>query len=431
MKIAVLGCGYVGLVSGVCFANLCGHSVVCIDNDEAKVKLLSSGSPHIHETGLQEALKEALKEGSISFTTDKSAIKGADIIAIAVGTPAKVDGSANLSQVYAAVEDIAAYAKPGAAILIKSTVPVGTAELVEDMISKKSEQEFEIISNPEFLREGRALEDFANPDRIVLGFSSTQGKHLAQDLYNIFIERDTNIVYTDNKTAEMIKYASNAYLAMRIAFVNEMADIAAAIDADVEDMVLGMGLDHRIGKHYLRPGPGFGGSCFPKDTAALNTLARACDVEAQLIKATIEANHYHKQRLAGRVVSELDKIDGKKVAVLGLTFKADTDDMRDSPSIDIINELLDQALEICAYDPCGLENAKAIFGDTIAYRETAQKAVANADAILVLTEWEEFTELDPEQLGQLMNQQLVFDYRNVLNIKAFRKAGFKCFNLGS
>ena len=430
MKITVIGSGYVGLVAGACFANY-GFDVCCYDNDEKKIALLQSGKIHIHEPGLEELVKKNLNK-HLSFSFDINVLNQADLLIIAVGTPEGEDGSADLKYIDAVVADIARIAQNDTFILIKSTVPVGTASRVSETLQRlRPETKFEIISNPEFLREGSALRDFDGPDRIVIGCASDAAKAMAMSLYKPLSSKDVPIFVTKNITAEIIKYAANSYLAMRIAFINEMADLCEKIDSDVSEVALGIGYDNRIGRHYLHVGPGYGGSCFPKDTKALSKIAEEVGARSKIVDAVIESNQTRKEKMAQKIIDALgDSPRGKTVAVLGLTFKADTDDMRDSASLIIIPKLLEVGLKIQAYDPSDPEYAKKVFGNSIEFKFSANDALQNADVAVIITEWAEFELLNFSNVRMLMKQPILVDLRNLFSPKEMKDTGFKYISIG-
>ncbi|MBA8667287.1 UDP-glucose/GDP-mannose dehydrogenase family protein [Holosporaceae bacterium 'Namur'] len=431
MKVTVIGTGYVGLVAGTCFANF-GIEVNCIDNDVTKINALKDGVIPIYEPGLEELVIKNYKNGNLHFSTDKSLLDKADILVIAVGTPATKDGNANMTYLDSVLEDIAKYVSHDKYIIIKSTVPVGTANRVKKTLEeKRRDLKFSIISNPEFLREGSAVNDFFYPDRIVIGTMDEESKEIARKLYAPVVANDTHIEFTDNSTAEIIKYAANAFLAMKVAFINEISDIAEEFSGNIEDIANGIGSDKRIGKHFLKPGPGYGGSCFPKDTLALAKAAYDASIPSLIINAVIDSNDRRKRKMASKVISALNgDINGKTIAILGLTFKAETDDMRDSASIDIINVLKNKGAVIKAYDPKGMEEAKKIFGDSIEYCNDLFSAANNAEALCIITEWAEFKTLDLQQLQKCMQQPIIVDLRNIYSREEMSNSGFTYISLG-
>ncbi|AIF80617.1 UDP-glucose 6-dehydrogenase [endosymbiont of Acanthamoeba sp. UWC8] len=431
MKVTVIGTGYVGLVAGTCFANF-GIEVNCIDNDVTKINALKEGVIPIYEPGLEELVIKNYKNGHLHFSTDKSLLDKADVLVIAVGTPAAKDGNANMTYLDSVLEDIAKYVNHDKYIIIKSTVPVGTANRVKKTLEEKRQDlKFSIISNPEFLREGSAVNDFFYPDRIVIGTMDEESKEIARKLYAPVIVNDTHIEFTDNSTAEIIKYAANAFLAMKVAFINEISDIAEQFGGNIEDISNGIGSDKRIGKHFLKPGPGYGGSCFPKDTLALAKAANDASIPSLIINAVIDSNDRRKAKMASKVISALNgDINGKTIAILGLTFKAETDDMRDSASIDIINTLKNKGAVIKAYDPKGMEEAKKIFGNSIEYCDDIFTAANNAEALCIITEWAEFKTLDLQQLQKCMQQPIIIDLRNIYSREEMSNSGFTYISLG-
>ena len=433
MNISVIGCGYVGLVAGVCFAEF-GFRVHCIDADQDKINTLNQGEVHIYENGLREVLRNNLDSGRISFHTTKSCLDDCEVVIVAVGTPEGKNGETDMTYINDALEEIAQLATNDKYIIVKSTVPMGTACSIRDSlgdVQKQRDIEFHIISNPEFLQEGSALHNFMNPDRIVVGCDSQKAQEVMSELYSPLINRGVRVVFTDNTSAELIKYASNSYLAMRIAFINEIADIAEESGANIKDISFGMGLDKRIGAGYLKPGPGYGGSCFPKDTKSLTFFARELNAPSGLIEATIKANAQRSQRMVKKILSALNgDCKEKKIAVLGLAFKANTDDMRDSPSIAIIQSLLQKQVKIQVFDPKAMQEAENIFGNTIHYCDNSTEAVTGADCLIILTEWEEFKSLDLKTLKQSMQDPVIVDLRNVLSADDIKNEGFKYFCIG-
>jgi len=430
MRIVVIGTGYVGLVAGTCFSEL-GLQVQCLDQDPDKINLLNSGKIHIYEPGLEELVAKNIRSNRLSFTLDKSILSGADLILIAVGTPAKEDGSANLTYLNQVVQDIAHHCPQGKPVMIKSTVPVGTAKNVAKQLKDlRPDACYEIISNPEFLREGSAVQDFMRPERVVIGCNETiQG--VVKKMYTPLTNRGIPLLFTDNQTAELIKYTSNCYLAMRIAFLNEIADIAEVVDANIDQIADGIGMDSRIGRKYLSAGPGFGGSCFPKDTAALSHIAHTHGKPSKILDATIEANNHRKISMINKITSALDgKLDNKKCAILGLTFKADTDDVRDGPSLDIIPALLAKGITISSYDPRGMDEARKIFGDKITYHNNPYEATDSADVAVILTEWAEFSAIDLMQMTGSMKSPVIVDLRNMFTIDKMANLGINYISIG-
>jgi UDPglucose 6-dehydrogenase len=419
MQLLILGGGYVGLVASVCFADL-GCSVTCLDTNSEKVAMLKKGHSPIYEEGLEDVLQKNLASGRLEFTDKLENVSdNIDVVIVAVGTPENEDGSANLCYLEDAVMQILdrfgeISLSKSIALVIKSTVPIGTAKSIKQKIKESGKaSSFHIISNPEFLREGSAVKDFMYPDRVVIGVDGPEGREAASRLYAPFLEAQVPVLFTDNQTAEIIKYASNAYLAMRIAFINEMADLCEACDGNIKDVSRGIGMDKRIGKQYLNPGPGFGGSCFPKDTKALVYTAKKLHQPLGIIEAVIDSNEERKIKMAARAASLLAKSGGKRAAILGLAFKADTDDIRDSASLYIIRHLLKCGIEVRAYDPQAMEHSKKIFGDNIYYASNAYDCLEEADLVVIVTEWGEFRELDTNQMRSRMRRALMLDLRHI------------------
>lgn len=432
MKIAMIGSGYVGLVSGACFSEF-GVHVTCVDKDEGKISRLQNGEIPIYEPGLDELVAKNVAAGRLSFTTDLStAVAAADAVFIAVGTPTRRgDGHADLSYVYAAANDIAAALSGYTVIVDKSTVPVGTGSEVERIVRlARPHASFDVCSNPEFLREGSAIEDFMRPDRVVIGCNSAQAEAVMRRLYQPLLQLETPIQFTSRESAELIKYAANAFLAMKITFINEIANLCEKLGADVQDVAKGIGLDTRIGKKFLQAGPGYGGSCFPKDTLALVKTAQDAGSPVRLIETTVEVNDARKQAMAARVAEALGgDLDGKKIAILGVAFKPDTDDMRESPAIDIIAALQSVGAHIHAYDPVAMtEGAKAI--SDVTWGKSAYEVCDNADAAVLITEWNEFRALDLSRLHDVMATPVLVDLRNVYDPQQVVNAGFIYRSIG-
>ncbi|MGB0935383.1 MAG: UDP-glucose dehydrogenase family protein [Alphaproteobacteria bacterium] len=432
MRIAMVGTGYVGLVSGTCFAEF-GHTVRCIDKDEDKVKSLSAGYIPIYEPGLDELVTKNIEGGRLSFTTSlEKGISDADAIFIAVGTPSRRgQGHADLSFVFAALDEIAPLLRKETIICLKSTVPVGTARQVKAHISKLAPSvTVHVVSNPEFLREGSAIEDFMRPNRIITGCQSEEAKQVMQEIYRPLFLNDTPILDTTWESAEMIKYASNAFLATKIAFINEVADMAETCGANVQDIAKGMGMDQRIGKHFLHAGPGFGGSCFPKDTRALVHTATDLGVKLNIVESVMSSNEDRKLQMADRIIHRLGgDVNGKTIAVLGVTFKPNTDDIRESPSLDIIPALQAQGAAIQAYDPQGMTEAADCL-TKVDWKGDSYSAAEGADALVILTEWNEFRALDLERLKAALGYPLVIDLRNIYRPTEMQAAGFDYFSIG-
>ena len=431
MQIGIIGTGYVGLPTGVGLAEL-GHKVKCIDREITKIEYLKKGEITLFESGLEELLKKNLKNGNISFTTSmQEGISGSDIVIIAVGTPPHpVTKEADMKYVHAAATELAQYLDGYTIIANKSTVPVGTGDDIENLISKRNPQaDFDVVSLPEFLREGFAVYDFFNPDRIVIGTNSERAKAKLNELYKPFKEK-SKILFVKRRSSETIKYASNAFLAMKIHYINEMADFCEKVNADIYEVAEGMGMDSRIGSKFLNPGPGYGGSCFPKDTHAMYFMAKQNNVELTLIEAAINGNEKRKKEIAKKIILTVDHIENPKIAILGLTFKGGTDDCRESPAMDIIFELLNYKLNIVAYDPKGMKNAKLILGEKISYAKDMYSVTDNADLLVVLTEWDDFKNYNLNIVNKKMRLKNIFDTRNMLNKQEAFKLGFSFSSLG-
>lgn len=432
MRIAMIGSGYVGLVSGACFSEF-GVNVVCVDKDEAKIGALLEGRMPIYEPGLDDLVANNVRAGRLSFTTDlKSAVKGADAVFIAVGTPTRRGGGhADLSYVYAAAKEIAESMDGYTVVVNKSTVPVGTGDEVEKIIREtRPDAQFDVVSNPEFLREGSAINDFMRPDRVVIGAGSERAQEVMRKLYRPLFLIETPILFTARRTAELIKYAGNTFLAMKITFINEIADLCEKVGADVHDVAKGIGLDGRIGKKFLHPGPGYGGSCFPKDTLALVHTAKDYGSPLRIIETVVDINDKRKKAMAGRIVEACGgSVKGKTVAVLGLTFKPNTDDMRDAPSLDIVPALVAAGAKVRAYDPEGMNEAKKLL-DGIEWCADVYATLPEADVVAILTEWNEFRSLDLDRVKKLMKAPVVVDLRNVYSPTDMVEAGFRYTCIG-
>ena len=432
MNIAVIGVGYVGLVTGACFAEF-GLNVTCVDKDKEKIASLKKGAIPIFEPGLEELVKKNSNEGRLHFTTNIcECVKDSLVIFIAVGTPPQNDGGADLSYVKEVARIIAKNMDSYKVIVTKSTVPVGTGKIIQDVINENLESScpFDVASNPEFLREGSAVEDFLRPNRVVIGTSSPQAAAILSDLYRPLYLIETPFVKTTVESAELIKYASNAFLATKISFINEVANLCDRVGADVHVVAKGMGLDHRIGQKFLHPGPGFGGSCFPKDTMALAKMSRDNGLEFKLVEAAIEVNAAQKSLMVEKIKGALGTLKDRKIAVWGLTFKPNTDDMRDSPSLDIINAMCKEGAQVSAYDPAGLEEAENIFGDMINYFKDMYDVLKDSDALVLLTEWNQFRNPDFEKVKDLLKEPLIVDLRNIFDREKMEKLGFKYFCVG-
>lgn len=432
MRIVMIGTGYVGLVSGACFAQF-GHDVVCVDKDAGKIARLTKGEMPIYEPGLDKVVSDNVRAGRLAFTTSLIApVANADAVFIAVGTPSRRgDGHADLSYVFAAAEEIAAALRHYVVVVTKSTVPVGTGRRVGRIIREaRPEAEFDVVSNPEFLREGAAIEDFMKPDRVVIGVESQRARDVMSAVYRPLNLIQTPMVFANIESAEVTKYAGNAFLATKITFINEIADLCEKVGADVHDVARGIGLDGRIGRKFLHPGPGFGGSCFPKDTLALTQVARMVDAPQTIVERVIEVNDTRKKRMAKKVIEFCGgSVAGLTIGVLGLTFKPDTDDMRDAPSLDIVPALRAAGAKIVAFDPEGM-TAAARMMDGVNFVETAYDAAAEADALVIVTEWHEFRGLDPRRLKQTMRQPRIVDLRNIFNPIEIRAVGFAYVGVG-
>lgn len=416
MKIVVAGTGYVGLVTGACLSEV-GHNVTCVDIDEKKVDIMKKGISPIYEPGLDELLEKNYKEGRLDFTIDYiNAYKNADVVFIGVGTPEREDGSANLDYVFTVCKQIADNVENDCLVVVKSTVPIGTNDKIEEFLNenKKYNVKIDVASNPEFLAQGTAVKDTLYASRIVIGVENEKSECILKEIYNRFGQP---IVLTNRRSAEMIKYASNYFLALKISFINEMANVCELVGADINDVAKGMSYDKRIGDKFLNAGLGYGGSCFPKDTKALHWLANEHGYEIKTIKAAIEVNENQKYKLFRKAKQKFGSLKGKKVAVLGLTFKPGTDDLREAPSIPNIRRLLDEEAIICAYDPVGIENFKKIYPKEIKYVDDAELALKEADMAFIFTEWDTISKIPSKKYIDLMNKPIIFDGRNCVNIK--------------
>ncbi len=430
MHIAMIGTGYVGLVSGACLSEF-GHSVVCVDKEADKVTALRSGTIPIYEPRLDEVVGTNVKAGRLSFETDiASAVRGADAVFIAVGTPSRRgDGHADLSYVYAAAEEIARALSGYAVIVTKSTVPVGTSREVEKIIRRiRPDAEFDMASNPEFLREGSAIDDFRRPDRVVVGCDTDRARDVMREVYRPLYLHETPILFTSRESSELIKYAANAFLATKITFINEMADLCELAGADVQDVARGIGLDGRIGSKFLHAGPGFGGSCFPKDTLALRKTAQDLGAPTKIVEAVVAVNDARKIAMAEKIERAFGGVKGKTIAVLGLTFKPNTDDMRDAPSLVIVPYLQEKGATIRAFDPEGAKEARKLL--SIELCNDAFDALDGADGVVILTEWNEFRALDTDRMKSLLKQPLMIDLRNIYRPGHMAAAGFTYVSVG-
>ncbi len=431
MNISVIGSGYVGLITGACFAEF-GLNVTCVDNDEKKIKSLKKGKVPFYEPGLEELIHRNIKVKRMHFTTDiGKAVDSSLVTFIAVGTPPRGDGSADMKYVEGVAKEIASHIKSYKVIVTKSTVPVGTGEKVRKIISRnlKEHVDFDVVSNPEFLREGAGIEDFMRPNRVVIGASSDQAVAIMKDLYSPLYLIEAPIVITDVKTAEMIKYASNAFLATKISFINDVANLCENVGANVQTVAKAMGLDRRIGPKFLHAGPGYGGSCFPKDTLALLQIGKENNMTLEVIKATVKTNEKQKEITAGKILTALSKPKGKTVCLLGLSFKPNTDDVRDAPSLYIIKKLLKAGAAVRTYDPVAMDEAKKEF-PKITYCKDAYEATKGADAVVIVTEWNLFRNLDLEKIKKLAKGKLFFDLRNIYVPEKMRKMGFDYYSIG-
>jgi len=432
MKIAVVGAGYVGLVSGACFAEF-GFDVVCIDKDPEKIRRLRLGEIPIHEPGLESLAAASQRAGRLTFSDDFAAsVRGAQVVLIAVGTPTRRgEDAADLAFVKEAARQIALAMDGFTVVVTKSTVPVGTARMLEALIREtRQDADFELAANPEFLREGSAVEDFLRPDRVVVGVESARARERMERLYRPLMVRDVPVLFTGFETAELIKYAANAFLATRIGFINEIADICEEVGADISAVTRGMGLDRRIGQHYLQPGPGFGGSCFPKDTRALVSISREAGAPSRIVESVVASNEARKDRLASRVIAALgEKLSGVRVGVLGVAFKADTDDMREAAALALVPALQARGVIVQAYDPVAMKAAAPLLPG-VAWCPDAYEAVAGTDAAVVLTEWNEFRGLDLRRLAGAMRRPVMLDFRNIYSPADIERTPFVYHSVG-
>ncbi|MET0747331.1 MAG: UDP-glucose/GDP-mannose dehydrogenase family protein [Rhizobium sp.] len=432
MRITMIGSGYVGLVSGVCFADF-GHDIICVDKDEKKIAALKAGEIPIFEPGLEQLVADNVASGRLSFTTELvDSVASSDVVFIAVGTPSRRgDGHADLTYVYAAAREIATHVKGFTAIVTKSTVPVGTGDEVERIMREANpDADIAVVSNPEFLREGAAIEDFKRPDRIVIGLDDDRARAVMTEVYRPLYLNQAPLLFTSRRTSELIKYAANAFLAMKITFINEMADLCEKVGANVQEVSRGIGLDGRIGAKFLHAGPGYGGSCFPKDTLALAKTAQDHDSPVRLIEATISINDNRKRAMGRKVIAAVGgDVRGKSIAVLGLTFKPNTDDMRDSPAISIIQTLQDAGARVVGYDPEGMDNAKGLI-EGMSFAKDAYTAAEGADALVIVTEWNQFRALDFGRLKRVMASPVLVDLRNIYRQDEIAKHGFQYSSIG-
>ncbi len=431
MQIAVIGTGYVGLVSGACFAEF-GIDVTCVDVDKQKVDNLNNGIIPIYEPGLEKIVKKNVEAGRLHFTTDiKAAVERSLVVFLAVGTPPQADGSPDMSYYRQAAKDVADAMNGYKVLVTKSTVPVGTGKWLRDFVSENLpiDTDFGVASNPEFLREGAAISDFMRPDRVVVGSNEERAIEVMKELYRPLYLIETPVVITSLEAAELIKYAANAFLATKITFINEIANLCDAIGCDVHDVARGMGMDNRIGRKFLHPGPGYGGSCFPKDTRALTTVADAYGVETRIVDAVVEANERQRDAMIPKIEKLVGDLAGKKIGVLGLSFKPETDDMRESPATDIIKAMIAKGASVKAYDPVAMTEAKHYLPE-IEYAVDEYDAITGADALVIITEWNQFRALDMEKVKALLGSPKVADLRNVYEPKDMRAMGFEYVGVG-
>lgn len=432
MRVAMIGTGYVGLVSGACFADF-GHHVTCVDKNADKIKMLRGGGVPIYEPGLDPLIERNCREGRLDFTTDlKDAVRDADVVFIAVGTPSRRgDGHADLSYVYAAAEEIAASLDGFTVVVNKSTVPVGTGDEVEAIIRKvRHDAKFAVVSNPEFLREGAAIDDFKRPDRVVVGTDDERAIEVMRELYRPLFLNETPIVFTSRRTSELTKYAANAFLALKITFINEVADLCEKVGADVQQVARGIGLDNRIGSKFLHAGPGYGGSCFPKDTQALSKTASDAGAPLRLVDTVIDVNARRKGAMAGKIVEACGgEVSGKTIAVLGLTFKPDTDDMREAPSLEIVPALQAAGATVRAFDPAGLLEAEQLLKN-VEFSTGPYLCVEGTDALVIITEWNEFRALDLDRVRSLLTEPVIVDLRNIYDPADMARRGFRYTSIG-
>jgi UDPglucose 6-dehydrogenase len=431
MRIAMIGTGYVGLVSGACFADF-GHRVCCVDKDSAKIDGLNAGVMPIWEPGLEALVKSNADRGRLTFTTDlAAAVKNAEAVFIAVGTPARRgDGHADLTFVFEAVRELARVMNPGTVVVTKSTVPVGTGDKIEAILKEEGVEQVSVASNPEFLREGAAIADFKHPDRIVVGAEDAHAQEVLREIYRPLFLNRAPILITGRRTAELTKYAANAFLAVKISFINEIADLCEAVDADVQDVARGIGLDNRIGPKFLHAGPGYGGSCFPKDTLALLQTADEVGIDQRIVRTTVKVNDDRKSQMVDRVVAAMGgSLEGKRVGVLGLAFKPNTDDMREAPSIPLVQGLVRLGAEVRAFDPVAREQAEKVLKG-IEFADDAYSAADGADVLVIVTEWDEFRALDLDRVAASLKGNVLVDLRNVYDRQDAEEAGLVYYGVG-
>jgi UDPglucose 6-dehydrogenase len=431
MKIAVVGTGYVGLVTGTCFAET-GNTVTCIDIDQEKIKKLKNGKITIYEPGLEQLFERNVKQDRLLFTTDLAeGIQDAKIIFLALPTPPGEDGSADLKYILKVADDLGPLLSDYTIIVDKSTVPVGTADKVHARIAKRATAEFDVVSNPEFLREGVAVEDFMKPERVVIGTSSSRARKMMETLYAPYVRQGNPLVFMDERSAELTKYAANSFLATKISFMNEIANLCELLGADVDSVRKGIGTDSRIGKRFLFPGIGYGGSCFPKDVQALAKSAEDADYDFRILRAVMEVNVYQKTKLVSKIKEHFnDDLNGKVIAVWGLSFKPHTDDIREAPALENIEELLQEGAIIKAHDPEAMENVKRILGDRIQYCNNPYDCADGADAIFIATEWPEFRTPDFEKLNSTLKSRVIFDGRNLYELDVMKEQGYTYYSIG-
>ncbi|HSE60957.1 MAG TPA: UDP-glucose/GDP-mannose dehydrogenase family protein [Candidatus Saccharimonadales bacterium] len=430
MKLAVIGTGYVGLTTGACLAEV-GHQVICVDIDETKIARLKKAEIPIYEPGLAELVKKNHAAGRLQFTTELSDIGEPEAIFFALPTPPNGDGEADLQFVMKAARDVAKTIKDYTVLVNKSTVPIGTAQKVREVVAAETIVPFDVVSNPEFLREGFAVDDWLHPDRIVVGASSKRAREVMEELYRPFTTIGAPLLFMDEASAELTKYAANSFLALKISFMNEIANLSTLVGADVENVRVGIGADERIGQRFLRAGIGYGGSCFPKDVMALDKIAAHHDYNFKLVKATMAVNQRQRQLFVETILNHYSqRLKGKTIAVWGIAFKPDTDDIREAPSLDIMRELVKNGATVRAYDPQAAANAKLVLGETITYAPSAQAALAGADALVVVTEWKEFTTIDPATIAAALKDKVMFDGRNIFSPQVMQAAGLTYVSVG-
>jgi UDPglucose 6-dehydrogenase len=431
MKIAVVGTGYVGLVTGTCFAET-GNFVTCVDIDEKKVKRMKKGEIPIYEPGLDILFDRNISEGRLNFTTRlKEGIEGAQVIFLALPTPPGEDGSADLSYILGVANDLGPLLKEYCVIVDKSTVPVGTAERVRNKIAAGTKVDFDVVSNPEFLREGVAIDDFMKPDRVIVGTSSTKAKVIMEKLYAPLVRQGNPIIFMDERSAELTKYAANSFLAMKISFMNEMANLCEKLDANVDQVRIGIGTDSRIGKRFLFPGVGYGGSCFPKDVQAMVKMSQESKYDFKILDSVMEVNHMQKKVLMPKIRKYFkNDLKGRKFAVWGLAFKPNTDDIREAPALEMINALLAEGAKISAFDPEAMENVRNVMGKKMEFEENAYDVLKKADALIIMTEWAEFRSPDFERIAKLLNNKVIFDGRNVYDPVQMKELNFHYVSIG-